>query len=465
MLDFFKKSPASAPFQGTDADIKKRYRRLQRSTIISVTLGYSMYYVCRTTLNLVKKPILDGGLLDATQLGVISSCLLFAYAIGKLISGFLADHSNIKRFMATGLLLSTIANIVVGVIGFLTLQQTLVSMSLFYVIFAIMWAINGAAQSMGAPPCVVSLSRWFPLSRRGTFYGFWSLSHNLGEFFSFLLVGGLVSLFGWQFGFVGAAVAGGVGIIIVLLMLHDSPESKGLPPIAVYAGEEEPQKEEKKSVGGMQWQVVKNPYVWVLAFASAFMYVSRYAVNGWGVLFLQETKGFTLVDATLIISINALLGVIGTVFSGWISDKLFHSNRYILAVSSGVMEVIALTLFAFGGNAMWMNILAMILFGIAIGILICFVGGLMAVDIVPREVSGAALGIVGMASYAAAGLQDIVSGVLLDGNKTIEIVDGVEKSVYNFTPALLFWIAAASLSVLLVCIVWHKASKNKKKLN
>lgn len=416
-----------------------------------------MYYVCRTSLNVVKKPIMDSGFLDATQLGVISSALLFTYAVGKFVNGFLADHSNIRRFMATGLLISTVANIVVGLLGLISVKGMVISQGVFYVIFAFLWAVNGWTQSMGAPPCVVSLSRWYPLSRRGTFYGFWSLSHNLGEFFSFLLVGGLVSLLGWQFGFIGAAIAGIIGVLLIVFLLHDSPEAEGMPSVAVMAGEETAEQAKKHSVGISQKEVLRNPYVWVLAFASAFMYVSRYAVNGWGVLFLQEAKGFTLANATQIISINALLGIIGTVFSGWLSDVAFKGNRYIPAVAAGVLEVLSLILFAFGGNAVWLNILAMVLFGIAIGILICFLGGLMAVDIVPREASGAALGVVGIASYAAAGLQDIASGLLIDTHKTpVAVTDGVEQYSYNFTPALIFWIIAASLSVLLVCVVWTK---------
>lgn len=432
---------------------KKRFKRAQWSSFLAVTLGYSMYYVCRTSLNVVKKPLIDSGILDASELGIISSALLFTYAIGKFVNGFLADHSNVKRFMMIGLLLSTIANLVVGVMGILTLQQTLISTLAFYILFAILWGINGWTQSMGAPASVVTLSRWFSLSNRGTFYGFFSMSHNLGEFFSFILVGGLVTLFGWQYGFIGAAIAGVIGVFLILFMLHNSPQSKGFPSVSVIFGEEEPQAATNHSIGSTQKAVLLNPYVWVLALASAFMYISRYAVNGWGVLFLQETKGFTLATATQIISINALLGIVGTVLSGWLSDTVFKGNRYIVAVAAGLMEVVALILFAFGGNWMWVNITAMVLFGIAIGILICFLGGLMAVDIVPREASGAALGIVGIASYLAAGCQDIISGTLLDNNQ----VDGI----YNFTPALLFWIAAAIISVLLVCVVWHKANKNK----
>ena len=99
-LSFFRKSAPSAPFAGDDAARMKLYRKLRFQSFIAGTVGYSLYYVCRTSLNVVKKPILESGALDATQLGIIGSALLFAYAIGKFVNGFLSDHSNIKRFMA-----------------------------------------------------------------------------------------------------------------------------------------------------------------------------------------------------------------------------------------------------------------------------------------------------------------------------------------------------------------------------
>ena len=94
----------------------------------------------------------------------------------------------------------------------------------------------------------------------------------------------------------------------------------------------------------------------------------------------------------------------------------------------------------------------MLLFGVAVGVLICFLGGLMAIDIVPRDASGAALGIVGMASYIGAGLQDIISGYLIDSNKGV--INGVV--IYNFCPVSVFWVSASVLSSLLVLFLWKK---------
>ena len=431
----------------------KRYRRLAFESFVAATVGYSLYYVCRTSLNVMKKPIIDSGFLDAAELGVIGSALLFAYAIGKAVNGFVCDYCNIKRFMATGLAVSLTVNLAMGLLGFI---DSAVPTAVIFGIFVVLWAINGWSQSMGSPPAIISLSRWFPLSRRGTFYGIFSASHNLGEFFSFLFVGNVVLAAGWQWGFVGSAVAGALGVVLVLFLLHDTPQSKGLPAIETIDHEKA---QSDLSTREIQRQVLLTPAVWVLAGASAFMYISRYAINGWGVLFLEEVKGFDSQTAVWIVSINALLGIFGTVLSGWFSDSLFKGDRRVPALIFGVMNTIALVLFVYGGNALWVNVLAMSLFGVAMGVLICFLGGLMAVDIVPRRATGAALGIVGVASYIAAGLQDVISGWLIESNTTM-LADGSRE--YDFTLATMFWIAASVVSFLLPLLNWRYGKKDRE---
>ncbi len=435
-------APAAERVDPESPEGRRYYRRLSLQTFVAATLGYGMYYVCRTSLNVMKKPILDSGLLDAAQLGVVSSALLFAYAAGKFVNGFVCDYCNIRRFMATGLVVCLSVNLLMGLFGFAAESFALPS-ALSAVVFAVMWGVNGWSQSMGSPPAIISLSRWFPLSRRGTFYGFFSTSHNLGEFFSFLFVGLIVASAGWQWGFVGSAAAGVLGTILVIVWMHDTPESKGLPPIERISHEKEAG---YAAVRDLQREVVRMPAVWVLAAASAFMYMSRYAINGWGMLYLQKVKGMSDETALFVISVSALFGVIGTVFSGWVSDSLFRGNRSRPALFFGVLNSLSIALFLYGGNAVWLNVAAMVMFGTAIGVLICFLGGLMAVDIVPRRATGAALGIMGMVSYVAAGCQDILSGWLIDDNKSVA-PDGTE--VYDFSEAAIFWLAASVLSFLL----------------
>ena len=148
ITDFYRISPP-APGREMDDDARsKYYRRLRLQAFVAATLGYSLYYVCRTSLNVMKKPILDSGSLDASQLGVIGSALLFAYAVGKFVNGFIADYCNIKRFMATGLIVSAAANALMGLLG---LAHSVVPTAVIFAAFAVMWGLNGWAQSMGAP--------------------------------------------------------------------------------------------------------------------------------------------------------------------------------------------------------------------------------------------------------------------------------------------------------------------------
>lgn len=433
MLHYFKKSIPTAII-GSEREQLKKYKTLKWQVFISATLGYGLYYVCRLSLNVVKKPIVDAGILTESELGIIGSTLFFAYAIGKLTNGFLADHSNIRRFMAIGLLVSAIANLIMGFT------------SAFY-FFVICWGINGWVQSMGAPACVVSLSRWYKDSERGSFYGFWSTSHNIGEALTYILTAVVVSYFGWQWGFRAAAIVGLLGALMISIFFHDSPENKGLPPVNKdFSKIQTTTLQEQKDV-------LKNPYVWILALSSAFMYISRYAVNSWGPYYFEAAKGYTLTQANSLVAISAVCGIFGTASSGFVSDTFFKGRRNAPAFIFGLMNVSSLAVFLLVHEKIWwLDATCMVFFGLGIGALICYLGGLMAVDIVSKKASGAALGIVGIMSYAAAGIQDIASGYLIENNKII--VNG--EMTYNFESISIFWIGAAMISVVLALFVWEK---------
>lgn len=443
ILNFYRVSQPR-PCNGESlSDQKYRLKRLQWSTFLAATFGYGLYYVCRLSLNVVKKTIVDEGIFSETELGIIGAVLFFTYAVGKFTNGFMADRSNINRFMATGLLVTALINLCLGFVN-------------SFILFAILWGISGWFQSMGAASCVVGLSRWFTDRDRGSFYGFWSASHNIGEAMTFIVVASIVSALGWRYGFMGAGLVGLIGALIIWRFFHDSPQSEGLPAVNAPAEKKEKNALETEEFNRAQKAVLRNSAIWILAFSSAFMYISRYAVNSWGVFYLEAQKGYSTLDASFIISISSVCGIVGTMFSGVISDKFSGGRRNAPALIFGLMNVFALCLFLLvPGVHFWLDALAMILFGLGIGVLICFLGGLMAVDIAPRNASGAALGVVGIASYIGAGLQDVMSGVLIEGNK--RLVDGVE--VYDFTYINWFWIGAALISVLLALMVWNARNK------
>lgn len=427
------------------------YKSLRNRTFWGVTIAYSLYYVCRMSINVVKQPLIDEGILSAGQLGLIGSALLFVYAIGKFMNGFIADYCNIRRFMATGLFISALMNLIMGALG---LFSSMIPMVVVFVSFAVLWGINGWMQSMGSGPGVISLSRWFSRSKRGTYYSIFSSSPYIGEFISYNILAVVVAWLGWQAGFIVAALAGLAGALLILLFVSDTPESKGLPSIQEISGEELT-KEDKMATKDLQKMVLKHPGIWVIALSSAFIYITKYAVAGWGVLFLQKARGFELAEASQVIAFSAVFGILGTVLAGWLSDRLFKGDRVKPAVLSGIISTSSLILFLFVGGGFILNIFYVSLFSLSVGVLYCIVAGLMAVDIVPRKATGAALGVVGISSYVAAGLQDITSGYLIQGFTTQ--VEGVD--IYDFGPVSWFWVIAAVASFVLPVLNWKKMTK------
>ena len=437
-LTFFAPLP-TLPVIKDQAEVYKKYKKYKWSVFISATAGYALFYVCRLSISVIKKPLVDENIFTTEQLGTIGSALFFSYAVGKLVNGFFSDHTNINRFIAFGLLATSLCNLAMGFFS-------------NFLVFILVWGLNGWFQSLGAAPCVVGLTRWFNAKERGTYYGIWSTSHNIGKAITFSLLPFLISIGGWQWGFWGAGIAGILGAIIVKLMLFDSPESKGLPPVAVQVRAEESElSHEDQSVKASQKSILKNPYIWLLALSSAFMYISRYAIESWGIFYAQAQKGYSNIEAGEIIGMTAITGIIGTAISGLISDKYFKGSRNIPALTAGLLNIISIAIFLFYPEAsFWTDALAMLIHGFAIGILITFLGGLMAVDLAPKKAAGAAMGLIGIASYIGAGIQELISGFLIGDTKII--VDNV--ITYDFSVARYFWLSAAMVSVLIALPLW-----------
>lgn len=398
----------------------------QWAVFAAATLGYGLYYVCRLSLSVVKAPLIASGVLTEAQMGLVGSALFYCYAVGKLTNGFLADRVSLRRMFALGLLISALVNLTLGWIpGFIA--------------FLLLWAVNGWVQSMGAPACVVGLTQWFGREQRGTFYGLWSSSHNIGEGLTFVLTAAVVSLWGWRAGFEAAGLAGLVGVAVIWMLFRDAP----LATAEAGPG---------ASVGAEQLSVLGNPVVWCIALASACMYVTRYAVNSWGVFYFQNALGCTAVEAGGLVAIGSVCGVVGTICSGWVSDVVFGGDRFRPAVGFGLLNLgsFALMLWAPPGWS-WSPAASMVGFGLAIGALVCYLGGLMAVEAVPRQAAGAALGVVGITSYIGAGTQDVLSGWLIGRGR----VGDAAMGHYDFSAAGASWMAAAAASILFtVAAAW-----------
>lgn len=447
LLTFFQTQTDRPPVTQDAAELRRLYERARWSVFLSVLFGYALFYTCRINFSVAKKAMLEAKVLTATQMGLMGSALLVVYSIGKFTNGFLADRANIARFMSTGLLLSALVNLALG------------SSNLF-LLFLVLWALNGWFQSVGSAPSVVALSHWFGKAERGTRYGIWSASHSIGEGLTFVGTASLVGALGWRWGFWGPGLVCGIAALLLYHTLADRPQTLGLPSIAAYKNEPpEPPAAQGATIGQLQMEVIKHPGVWILALASGFLNFGRYGISSWGPLYLQTAKDYSTGAAGAVLAASPFAQILGSVTSGFISDRFFHSRRTVPVILYGLLEIGSLiALYLVPPGHRWLDSAALAVFGFGMGGLLVYLGGLMAIDLVSRRAAGAAMGLVGLASYLVAAVQETVSGALLDATKR----HVGTQDVYSFHWVFAVWIGAMTLATLLAASLWFFTRNEKK---
>ena len=440
ILQFFKAGENQSQLVDQNK-IDSQYSKYRKEILASIIVLYGFGYTCRLALSVVKKPLIDSGLFSIGDLGLVGSAYFYGYALGKFFNGFFADYANVRRFFTFGLITSGLINVSMG------LNQSL----LLWVVF---WFLNGWVQGIGAPSCAIALTNWFSTKERGRYYGIWSTAHSIGEGLTFIGSAALVNYFSWRAGFIGPGILLIIITIVGYKYLQESPKSLGLPSVGSWKKEldTKPLLKNFNEVMNNQLMIIKYPSIWILGLASSTMYITRYAINSWGILYLQEIRGYSLIEAGSIIGLNTFTGIIGCVAYGFISDKYFDARRPPVTLMFGLVEIASLFLIFFGPESTVVLIIAFLIYGFTLSGLLAVLGGLFAIDIAPKNISGAAMGFIGLFSYIGAGIQEKISSLLI---KTPEI-DNTSAALYSFDDAIFFWIFASVVSFLLSLTLWNK---------
>jgi len=124
-----------------------------------------------------------------------------------------------------------------------------------------------------------------------------------------------------------------VGSFFLINRLRDTPQSLGLPSVEKFRNDypdstkKDEQERELSAKEILVECVLKNKYIWLLAFAYFFVYVVRTGINDWTVLYLREVKEYGRLAASGNVSFFEVGGIFSSLFAGWSSDKLFQANR------------------------------------------------------------------------------------------------------------------------------------------
>ena len=285
---------------------------------------YLFFYTGRQTFGFAIPGIEQELGISKSTLGWASAILLWTYAIGQSINGNLGDQFGGRRLMSLGAVISCGLNWVVSFgTGFASLT--------------IPWAANGYAQSMGWAPGSRVLSSWWPQSERGKIYGAYVFAAGCASVLAFATSTLILEFdLNWRWIFRLPVLLLLVGGVVYYVVVRDCPEELGFPPLPndhdAESGESNTMLPTAGEMGPGEtlWQryrrVLSNPRFLIASLSIGFQSMARYGLLIWvPVHFLGEDwKNSDTKWMTLALPIGMALGAIT---SGWLSDRVFHSNR------------------------------------------------------------------------------------------------------------------------------------------
>jgi len=419
--------------------IDPEYKKLRLQVFIGIFVGYAGYYLIRKSFSMVMPDLIERGY-SKSDLGVALSAISIAYGISKFVMGTVSDRSNARVFLSLGLILSAFTMILMGIFPFATGSIAL----MFCILF-----IHGWFQGMGWPPCGRVVVHWYSMKERGTKMSIWNVAHNVGGGLMAPLAIAGFTLFGtWQSklffpAFIACAVA-----FIVYLLVRDTPQSCGLPPIEKYTNtysRDYNQSHEKELTTRqiLMDYVLVNKMIWYIAMANVFIYLVRYGVIDWAPTYLKEAKGFSLNETGLSYFLYEYAGIPGTLLCGWLSDKIFKGRRAPAMIIYMVLVAVAVVVYWKNppGHP-WVDNIALI----AIGFLIygpVMLIGVQALDLVPKKAAGTAAGLTGLFGY-------------LGGAVFANAAMGYVVDYWGWDGGFVVLVAACFLAILFTALTWKK---------
>lgn len=428
--------------------------RWQVQTFALLWGAYASYYLARLNFA-VAQPLILLEFKDwsAAQVGLIPSVYAMVYAIGQFINGQLGERYGARRMMTVAMIVATIANL-----GF--------SQTSSFAMMLVFWGLNGYAQSAGWSLVVKTISDWNPVRRRGMVIGLISTSYQVGNVLAWLLAGWVASSYGWRASFWVPSLILAPMTLLFVLGVRNKPQDVGFPQIREDGQEPANSPANSNTAGvadgprvGMGFvlrEMLANRLLWIMAIGFFSMNSVRYAFMNWSVTYMSDFHGQDIKNSAFKAVALPLIGSVGAVLAGWMSDTLFKGRRAPLVAIMLFLLAVLCVVFPFVPKGDW--VLATALLGLA-GFLIygpdMLLSGAATVDVHPQA---AAAGTGFIMATGAAG--SIISGAGIGWIKdmTPGFIAGLESKPVWMTEWTLVFFFLAILSLIpaaLMVSIWN----------
>jgi MFS transporter, OPA family, glycerol-3-phosphate transporter len=389
-------------------------------------LMYASYYMCRYNLRFAGPGMeaeFDFKTSDFANFIVVWS---LAYGTGQLFHGLIADRIGGKIIMLVGAVGTIVCNLIFGFSSFVGTVIT----------FSLISLINGWFQSGGAPGMVKINAAWFQRTERGTFAGIFGIMIQLGQFAinslaPFLLGGFTLALWGigtwvvepgqWRLLFIVPTAIAAAMAIFMAFAVKEEPAQAGFPTAIVdeldnSVGTRVPLKETFSTI-------FRHPLVWFYATAYASTGAVRHSSDQMSIMFftqhLKVDMNHKPLSVFITLNLMTFMAIVGSIGSGYISDKWFKGHRSPVAMRLYLIEAAVITCAAIamfsglikpGPLGVFFGGLFLVMTSLTVNSTHSIVGAAAPMDIGGKKMAGFAAGLIDSFQYYGSALSLFLFG-------------------------------------------------------
>ncbi|MGQ0508067.1 MAG: MFS transporter [Myxococcaceae bacterium] len=425
-------------------------------------LCYAFLYFGRYNINEATSAL--GTLVDNAAFGTVFAVGAWVYGCAFLINGPLTDWLGGRKTILAAVLGAAAANLALGSVVWVVLKHGWQPPGGLLLWLCALYGVNMYFQSFGAVSIVKVNASWFHLRERGVQGGVFGILISLGIYFGYdwsrMIVQAAPS--SPYFAFYVPALCLIVLAFVGALLIRDNPSDAGHQDFDVA----DASSDASELVAVQSWpglartlgpavaqvatvfaKVFRNPTILTIVaieFCTGFL---RNGVMSWYPKFAKSTGvsgGFVATNWGLLLCV---FGIVGGMFAGVISDRIFNSRR-------GPVASVLYAGISVGAVAMALALQQPWLGWILVFMALNYVGvhgmlsGTASADFGGRKNAGVAVGIIDGFVYLGTGLQSLLVGQLLPSG-------GEERVASNWIFWPLLMLPVAFIGLFLCTRVWN----------
>ncbi|MCB9073557.1 MAG: MFS transporter [Bdellovibrionaceae bacterium] len=409
-------------------EFPKGFRKRRGINWFFIGLLYASYYMCRYNFRFAAPGLQSEFGYTIEDISFIFATWSAAYGVGQIINGLITDQIGGRISLLIGAICTITINLI---LGFSSLASQFFTLALLAL-------VNGYTQSFGAPGMIKINAAWFRKKERGLFAGIFGGMIQLGQVSisqvaPLLLNGGLVlgtyiliEAGQWRSVFIFPPVITAVSAILFFFIAAESPNDCGFKHVTIDPDDLDGRT--RVSLKTSFKTIIKHPFVWYYAVAYACTGGVRHSLDQLSVLYFRDQLGFDMKSqiplvASITLMTMPLVAFMGSLLSGYISDKHYNGERGPLAVilyyaeSVTILIISLITLFGFiqpNASGVLVGCLALIAISFSVNSTHSLIGSAAPMDIGGKKMSGFASGLIDSFQYFGGAVSLIITGHVLD---------------------------------------------------